>query len=348
MANPPTLSTQLATLENTQVPAHVAARIGKESKLSIAMAGGISAGSVPRISIKGGRFRIVEDGNETLMNVLELNVVVVGANPRLSKTFYAKQWTTDQEPANPDCFSLDAIKPDPNATSPQHLQCVDCPHNAWGSRTTPNGSQVKACTDQKRLAVVAFEDVSGPIYLIQVPPASLRGLNVYHKELSRRGIPPEVVATRVSLDSDASFPKLVFNFGGFLTPEQQSVVDKLFGAETVLEVTGERVITLPEPAAPAPKMTLAPVKPNVAPNPQGQASAPKPTVAVTPAPVQAAADPAAKKRGFGGMAPTVVQPSAPKPAAPAASVITPDSGLSDLERDIQAMIGGTPDDAAVA
>lgn len=337
MANP----TQLVTLENTSVPAHVAARIGKESKLSVAMAGGISAGSVPRISIKGGRFRIVEDGNETLMPVLELNVVVVGANPRLSKIFYAKQWTTDQEPTNPDCFSLDAIKPDASATSPQNLQCVDCPHNAWGSRTTPNGSQVKACTDQKRLAVVAFEDVGGPIYLIQVPPASLRGLNVYHKELSRRGIPPEVVATRITLDSDASFPKLVFNFGGFLSAEQQPLVDKLFGAEAVLEVTGERLITLPEPATPVPKIVLAPVtqKP-----PAAVVNTPKPTVAPSVAPTA----PEAKKRGFGGVAPVVVPPSAPKPAAPAATVITPDSGLSDLERDIAAMIGGTPDDAAVA
>lgn len=344
-------TTQVATIDSVQVPAHVAARIGKESKLSVAMAGGISGGAVPRISIKGSRFRIVEDGNETVLNTLDLNVVVVGANPRLSKIYYGKQWTPDAEPTNPDCFSLDAIKPDPSAAVPQHPQCVDCQHNAWGSRTTPNGSQVKACTDQKRLAVVAFDDVGGPIYLLQVPPASLRGLNVYHKELSRRGIPPEVVATRVTFDSDASHPKLSFGFGGFLTPEQQAIVDKLFGAETVLEVTGEKVIAFPEPAAPVPKLNMAaptPIKPTPSPSPV--AASPSANPAPGGAAPAATAVPA-KKRGFGGGAgPTVVTVATPPtpptsaPAQPAPIVLGGDAGLTDLEKEIQKMIGGGIDD----
>lgn len=336
------MGNEIISLESATVPAHVAARIGKESKLSVAMAGGISSGSVPRISIKGGRFRVVEDGNETVIQTLDLNVVIVGANPRLSKIYYAKQWTPDQEPSNPDCFSLDAIRPDPSATVPQHGDCPSCPHNAWGSRLTPSGAQVKACTDQKRLAVVAYDDVSGPVYLLQVPPASLRGLNVYHKDLSRRGIPPEVVATRITFDTDASHPKLSFGFGGFLSAEQQGVVDKLFGAEAVLEVTGEKLITLPEPTPPAPtaaKVNLAP------PPPPKPASAATQVPPIPAPPVSKPNPPTEKKRGFGGAAPTVVAPKAP-PIPPTATVASaPDAPLSDLERDIAAMIGGPTDDA---
>lgn len=337
------MTTQLVSLDNLTVPAHVAARIGKESKLSVAMAGGISSGGGPRISIKGSRFRIVEDGNEEVMDVLSINVVIVGANPRLSKIYYAKQWTPDAEPANPDCFSLDAIKPDPAAASPQHTQCADCQHNAWGSRVTPNGSEVKACTDQKRLAVVAFESVNGPIYLLQVPPASLRALNGYHKELSRRGIPPEVVATRIAFDTDASHPKLVFSFGGFLTAEQQTLVDKLFGAESVLEVTGEKVITLPEPATPAPKLVFQATKPTPVPTQPTPAPVATP-VASTVAPIAAAS----KKRGFGGVAPVAVPVATPAAMAPTATVITADSGLGDLEAQIQGILAGSKDDAAAA
>lgn len=336
--------TNVITLENAAIPAHVAARIGKESKLSVAMAGGISAGAVPRISIKGGRFRIVEDGNETPLETFELNVVVVGANPRLSKIFYIKQWAPDQEPTSPDCWSFDAITPDPSSTAVQSTTCAGCLQNAWGSKTTPNGQQIKACADQKRLAVVAFEDVGGPIYLLQVPPASLRPLNVYHKELSRRSIPPEVVATRITFDTDASHPKLTFGFGGFLTAEQQAIVDKLFGSDAVLDITGEKPILLPDPAVLQPKVTVAtapvtPIKPV-------QAAMPIPPIptakAATPPPAAPAAAPE-KKRGFGTAAPTVVPP---KPAAqPAASSVVVSEGLGDLERDIEAMIRGTPDDA---
>lgn len=335
------MATQLVTLDNAAIPAHIASRIGKESKLSVAMAGGISSGGGPRISIKGGRFRVVEDGTEEVIETVDLNAVIVGANPRLSKTFYLKPWTPDAEPTNPDCYSMDGVRPDAGAPSPQHAQCVDCQHNAWGSKITPNGQQVKACVDQKRLAVVSFDNVSGPVYLLQVPPASLKGLNGYHKELSRRGIPPEVVATRISFDTDASHPKLQFNFGGFLNPEQQAVVDKLFGAEAVLEVTGEKLITIPEPAAPVPKLALQVPAPVVK-------AVPIPTPAPVAQPVAAQPAVAAKKRGFGGVGPVPVPPVQPAiAAAPTATVITADSQLSELEREIAAMVNGVADDAAI-
>ena len=193
---------------NIQVPAHLAGRVGVPSVLAQSMTGGLSSGqSFPRISIKGARFRIVEGDTETVLESTNLDVVVVGANPRLSKTWYAKQWDKDAEPTGPDCFSLDGIGPDPESESPQNDLCASCPQNAWGSKVTPSGQQIKACSDNKRLAVVSADDASGPVYLLSVTPAALKGLNQYQKELSVRGIPPEIVKTRVSFDTDASFPK---------------------------------------------------------------------------------------------------------------------------------------------
>ena len=175
---------------NIQVPSHLAAKVGQPSALSQSIASGISSGqSFPRISIKGSRFRIIEDGTETVLDTTALDVVIVGANPKLSKTFYAKAWDKDAEPSAPDCYSLDGIKPHPESEKPQNDLCAQCPHNAWGSKIGPQGQQLKACTDQKRLAIVAADDPDGPIYLLQVTPAALKGLNAYHKELSMRGIP---------------------------------------------------------------------------------------------------------------------------------------------------------------
>ena len=318
---------------NIQVPAHLAGRVGVPSVLGAALTGGLSAGpSFPRISIKASRFRIKDGDTETVLDSTSLDVVIVGANPRLSKTWYAKQWTPDAEPAAPDCFSLDGIGPDPESTDPQNDLCASCPQNAWGSKVTPQGQQIKACADQKRLAVVSADDPSGPIYLLSVTPAALKGLNQYQKELAVRGIPPEVVKTRIGFDTDASFPKLKFTFGGFLDADTQEVVDGLFGSEQVKEITGEAVrqpVAVPQVAAPKPVA----VKP---------APAPAPVVA-PPAPVAEA-----PKRGFGAKAAPAPAP-APKPVAKAAPKPAPApsaEAASSLADEIAALIGEVDADDA--
>lgn len=304
-----------------RVPAHVAARVGTPSALSQSLAGGIGGGtSFPRISIKGARFRIVEGDAETLLDNNVLDVVVVGANPRLSKQWYAKPWSKDSEPAAPDCFSLDGISPDPESTDPQNDLCASCPHNAWGSKVTPTGQEIKACADQKRLAVVAADDPDGPIYLLQVTPAALKGLNQYQKELSVRGIPVEIVKTKIGFDTDASFPKLKFGFGGFIDEDTQAVVDKLFGTSEVKEITGEvprQAVEVAKAAAPKP------VK-----------SAPKPAEEQEPAaaPVQDSAP----KRGFGASKPA----AKPAKAAPKAEA----KAASSLADEIAALVGEADDD----
>lgn len=325
----------IVSLANVQVPAHLAARVGAPSILAQSLAGGIGSGeSVPRISIKGSRFRIAEGGTETVLDTTSLDVVVVGANPRLSKTWYAKAWTPDSEPSSPDCFSMDGVSPDASSTEPQNDLCASCPQNAWGSKVTPQGKQIKACSDQKRLAVVSADDPTGPIYLLQVTPAALQGLGKYQKELSLRGIPAEIVRTRVSFDTDASFPKLKFDFGGFLDADTQVEVDKLFGTEEVRQITGE----LRTSAAPAVPKITAPQQ--VAPKPAPVAATPE------PAPTPVAEEPAAPKRGFG--APKKAAPApAPAPqakAAPAAAATAPSA--ASLADEIAALVGEVAADDA--
>jgi len=316
---------------NVQIPAHLVGRVGVPSVLAASLTGGLSSGnSFPRISIKGARFRIVEGDTETVLDSTNLDVVIVGANPRLSKTWYAKQWDANAEATGPDCFSLDGVSPDPEATDPQNDLCASCPQNAWGSKITPTGQQVKACSDTKRLAVVAADDASGPVYLLSVTPAALKGLNQYQKELAVRGIPPEIVKTRVSFDTDASFPKLKFTFAGFLEADVQQVVDGLFGTEQVKEITGE---TLRTPVA-VPKPTVAAP---VAPKPAVKAvPVEEPVVAPAPAPA------AAPKRGFGApkAAAPAAKPAPAKPVAPAADAAT------SLADEIAALVGEVAADDA--
>lgn len=317
------------SLANVQIPAHLANRVGQPSALASSIGGGLSSGEAfPRISIKGSRFRIVEDGAEVVLNKTTLDVVIVGANPKLSKLWYKKAWDPADEPAAPDCFSLNGISPSPESTEPQNDLCASCPHNAWGSKIGPAGQKLKSCADQKRLAVVSADDPEGTVYLLQVTPAALRGLNGYQKELTSRGIAPEIVKTRIGFDTDASFPKLTFGFGGFLDEQEILAVDKLFGSDNVLEITGEVALVAPIKAS----VQLA--------KPQLVKAAEEVTEPDAPEPV------APKGKGFKADA----APATPKPAAPKKAAVdekpaqtAPASALAD---EISALLQGmTPDDS---
>ena len=328
---------------DVNIPAHLAARIGAPSVLAQSVMAGLGGGpAYPKISIKGSRFRIKEGSTETVLNTLELEVVIVGANPRLSKTWYAAKWDPNAEPSAPNCYSLDGVSPAADAEDPQNDLCASCPKNAWGSEVTDKGQQLKACSDHKRLAVVAADDASGPVHLLEVTPAALKGLNQYQRELTMRGIPAEVVKTKVTFDTDASFPKLKFGFGGFLDADTQAVVDGLFGTPEVLEVTGEATGSAPAPAPAAKPQPVAP-KPVAVVAPPPPAPAPAPTPAAEAAP----------RRGFGASKPAAPVADAPvaapapaprvvraKPAAPApAAAPTAPVAVASLADEIAALVG---------
>lgn len=291
------MTTDLIPL-NIQVPAHLADRIGKPSALGDSLGGGISSGaSHPRISIKGSRFRLIDDGTESVLDTTSLEVIIVGANAGLSKAWYASAWNPDAEPSAPDCYSLEGDKPHPDSTQPQNDICTGCPQNAWGSRITPQGTKVKACSDKKRLAVVSADDAGGPIYLMEVTASALKGLNQFNTNLKQRGIPAEVVRTNISFDTDASYPKLKFGFGGLLDEGTQALVDPLFGSEVVKEITGEVAATAAASPVAAPVAAVAP-----------------------PVVEQPVAEPVADKKATGFGAATVVVGAKP-PEAPAAVVV---------------------------
>jgi hypothetical protein len=331
---------------DSAIPAHLVSRVGQPSTLGASIGGGIGGGvEFPRISIKSSRFRIVQDGTETVLPDVTLSVIVVGANPNLSKAFYASAWNPDAEATGPDCFTLEGTRPSPDSPQPQNDLCSTCPHNAWGSKITDAGTKIKACADKKRLAVVAADDPSGAIYLLEVTAAALKGLNQYNKELQMRGIAPEIAKTIVSFDTSASFPKLQFGFGGYLDDATQSVVDGLFGTDKIKEITGEGAVGLvaipAQTAAPAVSSPVA-EEPVVEPVAFGT---PTPTETASPAPEPVVKAPTAVTSAFGTPTPTETASPAPEPVAeePAAAPVA--AGTAGLASEITNLMEAVADDA---
>jgi hypothetical protein len=225
------------------------------------MTSGIHSGGFKRISIRGSRFRIRDGADETIITdangnpVSTMRVVIVGANPALVKTFYKGNYNPKAEEKSPDCYSNDGVKPAADAKDPQAQQCATCPHNEWGSKVSESGARMKACADQKRVAVIAANDTSSEpeVYLFQVTPASLNDFRKYGQLLDSKGFPPEICVTEVYFDTDEAFPKAQFRFGGFVEEGMVPAIDNLIGSSTVREVTGETTATkAAQPAAPKP------------------------------------------------------------------------------------------------
>jgi hypothetical protein len=242
-------------------PSNLAKR--KQSTLLNNARSGVSQ-SFGVLSYRGKTWRLKYQGIEQVLrdNERNLDCVIVGVSPNVSKNFYPKQYTEgDSEP--PVCFSTDGIRPDASAPQKQNDLCATCKNNEWGSRMTPAGKRAKACADSRRLAIVPLEDIEndllgGPM-LLRVPPTSLVNLSHYADFLAKKGASFEMVGTRISFE-DTAYPKLMFNALGFLSDDQQMLATGddgesgvcaspavnriLTGSDVVIEQSSGRVVPL--------------------------------------------------------------------------------------------------------
>jgi hypothetical protein len=252
----------MSNIATMNVPAHIAARIaarqqaGTKSAVAASIVGG-DGPSIPRISIRAGRYRLNEDGVETTVGVT-LDTIIVGANPRVSKVFYGKAFDASAENIRPDCWSNDGLKPDASVQNPVHGSCADCPHNVLGSKILPSGAKSKMCADQRHLAVVAAADPA-KVYSLTVPVSGMKALREYFKELGNYGIGPEEVITELGFDDSASFPKITFKQKGFVPEKAISRVDAMLESDPVKMATRQMAPKAAGPAlaAPAPVAKIA-------------------------------------------------------------------------------------------
>jgi hypothetical protein len=282
-----TQDTSLALIPTAKMglPANIAAMM---DNLMDAASGGISGGgSVNRISIKNGRFRLMVAGQEVGMrNEPYLDVVVVGVNPHISKTYYAQAYDPKAEPAAPDCSSNDGIGPDAGVRSPQSDLCITCPQNVWGSKINPQtGAKIKACADYKRLAVAIDGELDGDLYQLQVPGGSLKAWKGWVDTVKVNKSNLLAVTTRV----DATDQSLKFGKGRVLDVQEIKGVISAAMSDDVQALLNNNAATLDgvgstdtpagKPAEQDIPVFTAPVKAPAAPAPRSR----KPAQAAQPA-----------------------------------------------------------------
>jgi len=315
-----TQSTQVAVIpQHIELPAHLktAEAAAAIAKYNTEAAGGIKTGGFPRISIKGGKFHIVDEGKtQTIfapppsppgLPQMQLETVIVAANAAIVKTYYPGDYKEgdDSEPA---CSSDNGVTPDAHIASPQAPACATCPQNQWGSKISKSsGKEVKACSDSKRLAVLPIQDLTYKVLGLGITPSALTDWGRYVKALTERNIPVNAVVTNLTFDHTAAYPKLKFAFGRVLTAEEYAKVQARSRGDDVKDIVN-----------PSPRQATAPAQP-AAPAPTGPVhGAP---AATAPAPATPAA--AAPITGFGATpqpeAEAVKRTRAPRAKAPEAA-----------------------------
>lgn len=225
---------ELASFNATQAPAF--ARKGELSTLAKSLTGGTGGGGGKRISIKGGVFRLMADGKEiTSIDDRHLDVVIVNAAPKISRTYYAGTYEEGNTSA-PNCWSADGETPDASVEEPQASNCASCPMNVKGS----GQGDSKACRFSQRLAVVLANDIQGDVMQLTLAATSIFGkeegdkrpLQAYARYLAAQSINPETLVTRLRFDTKAAVPKLFFQPVRWLEDDEYAVaVDK--GASTL-------------------------------------------------------------------------------------------------------------------
>ena len=179
-----------------------------------------SGGSTKRITLRGRVFRLVDGGKEIAKNTDPyMDVVIVNGSRTVQKTWYTGEYNAD-ETSVPDCWSSDGERPDADVADPQSARCKECPQAIKGSA----GAGRAACRYSMRLAVVLRNNVGGDIYQLILPQKSLFGQGdvdhmpflQYAKYVAQSGYNLNMLATRLTFDTDSDFPKLVFSNAEFL------------------------------------------------------------------------------------------------------------------------------------
>lgn len=220
-----------------------------------------------------------------------IDVVIVKSASAISKTYYIEKFKDDSF-KQPDCWSTNGLKPDPAAPKKQNETCRGCRWDAFGSRTMDDGRKGKACSDNKRTAVVPALDLKNERYggpmLLRLPPSAFNALSELETQLHMQGYRYYGIVMQLSFDTEAAFPKIIFTPTRVLNDHEAQEVIALQDNELVDRILNEEATEVTgDPDQPVEQPTPTNVHPlraqPIAPSPATAFSATPPPAAQAPA-----------------------------------------------------------------
>jgi len=128
-------------------------------------------------------------------------------------------------PTPPNCYATGKIPsqlvPDPSSPEPQAETCAVCPKNAFDSGV----GKSKACKNTRVLGIMQTgADEDSPIWVLSVPPGSLRYFDTYVTTTlrGRHGVTPGMVVTKIFMDSNKEYAAPRFEYIRTLTDDEMA------------------------------------------------------------------------------------------------------------------------------
>lgn len=218
------------------------------------LTGGLSAPRPARVSLNDGKFTLFMDSgaqHPTIPPALQLQVIFVGGNSHVSKVLYDGNYDADT-PNAPKCWSDNGVAPSDQVPSPVSPTCAVCPNNRWvgqGAGATP-----PACMDRKKTAVLVA-GAGDTVFLLDVPPASLKPFGKYMAYLSREvHEDPENIITKLTMENRVLKFESVGHVPDTLKPQIKKLVEDPATDDVVNEHDRRHQLSL---APPAPKVDFA-------------------------------------------------------------------------------------------
>lgn len=262
--------------------------------------------TVPSLSIRGGKFRIVLDGQEKVVTrtsedgdevaVSQFDAVIVGAATRRGRAYFEGGFT-EGENKRPVCWSYDGDVPsaDVPADQKQCATCESCLMVAKGSKVTEGGKAVRACAQHRLIAIIPAQVSKESSHVAwDHTPLRLRLpiTSVWDKELDQRAqaqgwrafdsyltevLKPNSinhtaeVITRIKFDPTATQPKLIFRAVARLDDAEFDKAARLATSQEVLDrISGGGVSHIPatEAKPTVKKIEVDPFEEDEAPKPK--------------------------------------------------------------------------------
>lgn len=164
------------------------------------------SGIQARISAPAGdRVRMINNSHFSLpdgSDAQELEGVVVDF---MSANLFFEGAFDKDNPSAPGCFAVgpepSTLIPTDNSPNKQAETCSSCPNNQFGS-----AGKGKACKNTRLLAIKPVNAENDNIYVLSVPPTSIKAFDGYvHTLAGKHRLPPVGVLTRVTLDKTETF-----------------------------------------------------------------------------------------------------------------------------------------------
>jgi hypothetical protein len=310
---------QVIPFNQAALPAFLQQASGAANINTVAATGTGGGQVVDHISIKGGRFHVIRNGQQPVtLQLFQLNVVMVHINPGITKAYFEGAWNPDADAEAPVCSSDDGVVPRADADKPQCNTCAACPQNQFGSKINPQTQkQGKACMDKKSIAIVTPGSEAGEMLRLQIPAASLKDFGMYLRSLPN--VPYYGVVTEITFDTTVSFPKLLFKPVGYVSEQGYATVAKRHDSDEAKAIAGVAGAT--PMRSPQPQVAQLP------PPPAHMQQIPVQQIAVEQPVQQPVQQPAPQAAGFGQapqqQAPVQSAPltQAPQPADPSVAAI---------------------------